>query len=1004
MSELNEDQKRMAETLDGMLVVDAGPGTGKTKTIVDRYINLISQEGVSPTDVLLLTFTRNAAEEMKTRIMGALTALCDDGDGGDEWLSKSRLVRVQTFDSFCLSIVMDSPDLATSMFGIEEKLTHSVKMVSNESVSRQRFLAFLDGFIQDNLNVYGRWTAVANEFKDDLYDLINCLLTKGIYPLSNGWFGGRNGKELYGDPDCVYNLIWSINEKGPKGGKSVARNALKDAVDNIGGYSELPSYFEKEFEIVPEQMLKDAAYENRDSLIAFVHDVYHAYIRDCVTRDCLTFGIASMMAFSVLYNNKAVRERNRFRYIMIDEFQDTNAAQIMMSLMILEKPNLCVVGDWKQGIYGFRHVSIEFIRDFTNKVNEIREQLNEDGIERVLFEIPEPCMIPFTFNYRSSQLIVDHAFNSLYLKATKKEKLNEDELRSKITLLKSMGDPMYSDATEVRFVQAPEKTLETDAVERCIREYIGSDKYPVRSMKDGRIEERRMRLGDIAVLCRTVKGCRAVVDHLESHGIHAYLHGDLEIMATREGKLVLAWLRYMSNDHDPRGICAIMADLGYGIDDCYAVSKKPELAPVAISSQKKLLRSKRLRTNELLTSIFEWYGISNDISQTIVNVLSDLHRGSMMTISDLIEFIEEDLSGGKRSAYTVDGAIGTDAVAVMTMHKAKGLEFPTVIIPYIDTKTVPLSNSRRSVFRLDGIAGLRCSHTVFDFGGYSKIVKSWKTDLIGAATSDSRHKDGYDEERRLLFVAMSRAKQYETLISGPEPSFFMTGLCDDPQSSMTIERLELDSEHTPDVVSEKPDLSGYGSRVTSFSVHELLKLDFENVGEGAVADEVAAEGRGKEYGTKVHEEADRMHTMGIVLDDYPESRWIAENVLSRIRSPWGRGDYATDYVDSFSEQGCTLPLDDPKVVVRGIIDLLIVFEDRVEVHDYKTDGSKANQGEYELQLSVYAHVVKRVYPNLPVRCFIDYAYLGETIEFDPLPFERIEERVREASERSVNGE
>lgn len=147
-----------------------------------------------------------------------------------------------------------------------------------------------------------------------------------------------------------------------------------------------------------------------------------------------------------------------------------------------------------------------------------------------------------------------------------------------------------------------------------------------------------------------------------------------------------------------------------------------------------------------------------------------------------------------------------------------------------------------------------------------------------------------------------------------------------------------------------------------------------------------------------------MHTMGIVLDDYPESRWIAENVLSRIRSPWGRGDYAIDYVDSFSEQGCTLPLDDPKAVVRGIIDLLIVFEDRVEVHDYKTDGSKANQGEYELQLSVYAHVVKRVYPNLPVRCFIDYAYLGETIEFDPLPFERIEERVREASERSVNGE
>ena len=73
MSKLNPSQQAIADFLDGMLVVDAGPGTGKTHTIVERYVNLISREDVTPRDVLLLTFTRNAASEMEERIKKALS-------------------------------------------------------------------------------------------------------------------------------------------------------------------------------------------------------------------------------------------------------------------------------------------------------------------------------------------------------------------------------------------------------------------------------------------------------------------------------------------------------------------------------------------------------------------------------------------------------------------------------------------------------------------------------------------------------------------------------------------------------------------------------------------------------------------------------------------------------------------------------------------------------------------------------------------------------------------
>ena len=97
---------------------------------------------------------------------------------------------------------------------------------------------------------------------------------------------------------------------------------------------------------------------------------------------------------------------------MID-VQDTNANQLMIALMILREPNLCVVGDWKQGIYGFRYVSIENITEFEDRVISLRRFLNDDGIKRVPFSIPESLRLPLDVNYRSTQEIIDTAYECL---------------------------------------------------------------------------------------------------------------------------------------------------------------------------------------------------------------------------------------------------------------------------------------------------------------------------------------------------------------------------------------------------------------------------------------------------------------------------------------------------------------------------------------------------------------------------------------------------------------
>lgn len=115
--EPNMSQKTIAEGLDGFYVVDAGPGTGKTFTIVSRYVNILKKPDVQTKDVLLLTFTRNAAAEMEERIRDRLA---ETETGKD-----TRLIQAGTFDSFCYSVVKESPESVSDFLGLGENLTRS---------------------------------------------------------------------------------------------------------------------------------------------------------------------------------------------------------------------------------------------------------------------------------------------------------------------------------------------------------------------------------------------------------------------------------------------------------------------------------------------------------------------------------------------------------------------------------------------------------------------------------------------------------------------------------------------------------------------------------------------------------------------------------------------------------------------------------------------------------------------------------------------------------------
>lgn len=952
MSELNGSQREIAETLDGMLVVDAGPGTGKTKTIVHRYINLISREDVGPGDVLLLTFTNNAAAEMEERIK---SQMAEEG-----MIDESKLVQARTFDSFCLSIVMDSPELAGNLLGLRESLTRGATIVQNDTLNYQWFGTVLDDFLARRGEDYGKWASIGSECQRDLMNLINRLMSRGVFPMRRGWFGLDAEGQLLGDMDAVLADMESLNTlmgraKGSEMVKALRKMDPEDSVpipDTTGG-------------TVDEEDLRSAAFEDRSDMLRFVHDLYLEYAERSVASDRLTFGLTSMLALTLLYDSKAIRERNSYRYVMIDEFQDTNACQLMTALMILKEPNLCVVGDWKQGIYGFRFVSIDNIVDFENRAVALRRFLNDDVV-RVGYQIPRVTRISLDTNYRSSQEIVDLAFECMFLKGSKEDEIDRDAIESDLTRLKA-GRTDIGDRTVIRFVRSRDKHDEAKDVVRCIRDYVGSDSYAVCD-DDG---VRPMGLGDIAVICRSNSGCAMVQEALEEAGIPSFLQGDVELMSTREGKLALAWLRFVNNVKDPWGYIPIMVDMGYSLADCDAAKSRTRNIPLPLLRQRHDLYVKRRRVTNLLTSLFEFHGLDNDRTQAIISILSGTHRDSLLTISDLVRMIEEDIARDAR--YPVENSVDRDAVTVMTMHKAKGLEFPAVILPFIDTKNMPLAPSDRDAFTFSERSGVRCTKDVHDFGGYRKIVWSWRTALVKA----SETKD-YSEERRLMFVAMSRAKQYETLICS-NPSQFMEGLCS--------EYTEIPPAEIPDfgiAVSEasRPHVPVPGPRPRRMGVHAFMGMDAPSSHDVRGFDERC--GKGREYGVAVHDAAELLFH-GIEPDaDYPELDAVRD-VIAGV--PKG---------SSMAEVDCTLPVDGTDVILKGRIDLVGVFDDRIEIHDYKTDSSDAYQDDYVFQLSVYALAARRHFDpdgDKRVRCIIDYVSLGRSFEFEPLDMTQIKERV-----------
>ena len=681
---LNPEQRRAVLHRDGPLLILAGAGSGKTRVIACRAAHLVAAGHASPNEVLAVTFTNKAAEEMRERIEGLLG-------------SPQQRLWLSTFHAFCARLLRrEAPHLGLS----------------------RNFLIY--------------------DSSDQLAVVRRALAELGI-------------NERLTNPRVVRAQI------------SEAKNRMAGPADIAGDGP-------------------------RDNELARIFERYEAALQ---AANALDFDDLLLKGVALFDESEAVRERYtaQFRYVMVDEYQDTNRPQYRLVRHLAAHRNLCVVGDPDQSIYTWRGADIRNILDF--------EQ-----------DYPDATVIRLERNYRSTQVILDAAGGVISRNRARKEK--------RLWTDRGAGDPIVTH-------RAADELEEADFIIRRLRAALDR--------------------GDeaAAVLYRTNAQSRAIEDALARAGLAYRVVGGVRFYERKEIKDALSLLKLLLEPDDdvsmrrvinvpPRGIGKGVMETLDGIDG----ADGPLFADAARSSLWSRLGrvvDERLAPARAVAALSRWRDLLQELSavaaaetasvtlervlertgylQALKDAGTEEAEGRLENLAGLVSAArdyelrdnEASLAGfvdtlSLRSEADEQAGASDARIWLMTLHAAKGLEFPLIIISGMEERLFPHARSTTA-------------------GG-----------------------DSLEEERRLCYVGMTRAQSQLVLTSAERRRVF--------GEYRTTEPSRFLFEIPPELVEEAPAFrlprqaprprrdEGWRRRRTDFTANPAFDDADEDQSAGAV--------------------------------------------------------------------------------------------------------------------------------------------------------------------------
>jgi superfamily I DNA/RNA helicase len=958
--EPNAEQRELIETTEGPVLVDAGAGTGKTFTITRRYLGILAQEDVTPQDILLITFTNNAAEEMRERILRV----------GRPQVTPTQLrdAPISTFHALAKRVLQEHGFHAPRHLGLDTDLAPNVSLVENEVREQELFATFLREFRAEHPEHRDVFRALHDPA--NLLDLVKGLASKGIVPTAEGWY--RDGADqLRGDREAFLAAFEAVNATDGSS-QSRLRDRLRRYKDKLV-LPEAPDADElrgpDDTKQCPGELGERAFDRPREDLIGFVHDVYAAYLTYALNRNVLNFPFLLVLAFVLLVEDADLRERLSAEYVMIDEFQDTSEIQLQLALLFCEEPNLCCVGDWKQSIYSFQYASVDNILAFEDRVHADARRLNADAPEERPRVPPagvfadELTRIDLVENYRSTQAILDRARRALQAPARRDE---EPDTRGEIVELSS--NARLEDSRLEAYLADDEIELVLDRIQAI----VGSEDHALvdeEATTDEQVVTRTPSFEDVAVLTRTRDFALRLQERARELGVPMAFEGGLEVYRSDAAKLLLAWLRILEDARSRRGWAVVLEEAGYTLDEVEAILEEARFPDEMVAFRQHLDQLGPIGAKA--RAVFDRYGLRDGVTEALVSSLQRAFEASSRTPTEMAGFLEANLEAA--TTEPIDDHPGGDVVTAQTIHAAKGLEYPIVIVADLNQARFPSSGGGPpGVIRYDEPVGLRASKVYADpEDGPAYVYDDWRDVVLRCCLPGTDH----DEERRLFYVAMSRAEQHLVLTAeeGRASAFF---------------------DHvagSPDVLDPHPQPLGVapgGDEPEPLDVATPANRAPRAIPVGElVAEPEIVGGRGRRFGQQLHAFAARYAMGRPVAPDNEDQAHVAAIV-----------DELASEASLKPEVPCSWPirLADVTYVLEGKIDLLAIREDRIDVLDWKTAPPGQGLEAYARQVGLYATIVRQVHDDRPVHAWVAYTPDGERVPVDPMDEGEVERLIREA--------
>lgn len=776
------------------ILVSASAGSGKTSVLVERLCKLVLVDKISIDRILAMTFTEDAANEMKDRLKKRLQEK-PQTDYIQSQLALLETASICTIDGFCLSIVKN----------YYYKVPISYTMSKSVASSAQTNKAFLDAYNEacSNLDTkdfvklklfFNALGKTEDDILSSIRDLINVAMSK---PDSTQWILSLMNKPCSQE---TYNWFFQYFIEQIESMIEICKN-MKEADNQLFTLKEeylntcLESLhkhdyvsFKKQFEIyfnsTPgfKKTINKISYEKEQGAfkkiegnilnVLYEKEEYDQDLNNNIER-INTFCTLSLLTMEIFAKKKADMEiidftdmehfaykllkqpmiqeevRNKYQMILVDEFQDTNELQENIIQCFARKDNVFRVGDIKQSIYGFRQARPEIMQGHMDKKDE------------------NSCLIVLDENYRSNQSIVEFN-NEFYAHIMNTSLLGQNFRQDDIA---KVGTARQKDSE-----QHPVRFLYTEYLSWIENQEESFNKIQAKSFHKNNVydliandiltkHEQGIPYSSICILTRTHSPQEELKKVLETYEIPVLAEIDHGFYANHAIQIVLSTLISLN---DPSNDIALMASLCSPIGNVSSndiasccLDKEKNVSLYSLVKDKPFIESwKQLRQykNEPISDLIRHIYGHNDFyfnyttNQDKTNLDQFLEMASQFEEqNDLNLFLEQIINDSNRDAVGEAYPYGKDAdvVKIKTMHHSKGLQFPIIyILSSHETKDKYSGNP----VLVDPVLGI-------SLNALDPSLKFKRTSLSHLSFVTKKNHDELKEEMRVFYVATTRAEK-----------------------------------------------------------------------------------------------------------------------------------------------------------------------------------------------------------------------------------------------------